>query len=135
MIRLLIRAVIFLASAALGMLVAACLLPGFTVTVDGFIVSVVVFAVAQSVLTPFFMKVAAAHARAFLGGVGLVSTFVGLLIAHVIPGGLVITEWRTWILGTLVVWIVTAVATWVLPLVFLREKVARVKGRRRADEA
>jgi hypothetical protein len=60
---------------------------------------------------------------AFLGGVGLVSTFVALLIASVVASGLVITGWQTWLLATLVVWLVTALATVTLPLLFLRRVV------------
>lgn len=135
MLRLLIRVLIFLASAALGLLIAAWLLPGVTITFEGFVVSIVVFALVQSILTPFFMKLAAARARAFLGGVGLVATFVALLVAHFIPGGLGIADWRTWVLATMVIWIVTALATWLLPILFLRKKVSRVRSRRGADVA
>ncbi|HSP76791.1 MAG TPA: phage holin family protein [Cryobacterium sp.] len=126
MIRFLIRTAIFLGSAALGLWVASLVLDGFTLTWQGFLVTVLVFAAAQSVLAPFIAKLAARNAPAFLGGVGLVSTFVALLIASVVANGLVITGWQSWILATLVVWLVTAVATVTLPLLFLRK--VRQKG-------
>ena len=62
----------------------------------------------------------ARNTPAFLGGVGLVSTFVVLLVASVVANGLVIRGWRTWILAALVVWLVTALATVILPLLFRR---------------
>lgn len=128
MVRLLIRIAIFLVAAALGLLAAAWLLPGFGLTAEGFLITIVVFAVVQGVLSPFIAKVASQHARAFLGGVGLVSTFVALLIASLVVGGLVISGWQTWILATMVVWLVTSLATFFLPMIFLKKKVAAVRG-------
>ncbi|POH67946.1 MULTISPECIES: phage holin family protein [Cryobacterium] len=121
MIRILLRALVFLLSAALGLWVASLVLPDLTVTPSGFVTAVVVFAVTQSVLSPFLAKVVARGAPAFLGGIGLLSTFVALWIASLFPGGLTIEGWQTWILAALVVWLITAVATLLLPLVFLRE--------------
>lgn len=123
MIRLLLRAVIFLGSAAIGILVAVWLLPDVSVSAAGFITAVVLFAIAQSVLAPFITKVAARNAPAFLGGIGLVSTFVALVIASIF-GGLTITGWRTWVLATIVVWLATALATLLLPLVVLKKHTA-----------
>lgn len=128
MVRLLLRAVIFLGSAALGLLAAGALLDGFTVTASGFVVTVVVFAVAQSVLSPFVLTMGRRYAPAFLGGIGLVSTFVALLLAHLLTDGLRITGWSTWVLATIVVWLVTALAALVLPLALLRDRRDRRAG-------
>ena len=123
MIRILIRAAIFLGSAALGLWVASLVLEGFTLTWQGFLVTVLVFAIAQSLLAPFITKLTVKNAPAFTGGVGLLSTFVALLIASLIADGLVISGWQTWVLATLVVWLVTALAAFLLPLVLLRRAV------------
>lgn len=130
MIIFLIRLLIFLGSSALGLLVASLVLDGFHLTASGFIAAVVVFTVAQSVLAPFIASVAQRYASAFLGGIGLVSTFVALLIATTFTGGLEITGGAaTWIAAVVLVWVVTAVATWLLPLAFLRK---RLEARRAA---
>lgn len=121
MIRFLIRCAIFLGSAALGILAAVWLIPEVSVTAAGFITAVVLFAVAQTVLSPFITRLAERNAPAFLGGIGLVSTFVSLAIASTF-GGLSISGWRSWILATIVVWLVTALATLLLPLVVLRNR-------------
>lgn len=123
MIRFLIRALIFIVTAALGLLVASWILTDFVLSTSGFIIAVLVFALAQSILAPFVMKMARRYAPALLGGIGLVSTFLALLIASFFPGGITISGIVTWILGTLIVWIVTALGGWVLPLIFLKEKV------------
>lgn len=96
----------------------------------------VVFAVVQSVLSPFITTMALRFAPAFLGGIGLVSTFVALLIASVVDGGLEVSGARSWVLGTVAVWLVTALGSVLLPLVFLRSKAsdptARARGARAA---
>lgn len=123
MVRFLIRTLIFLLSAALGLLVASWILDDFIVSTTGFVVAAVVFAIAQSVLAPFIAKMTARYAPAFLGGVGLVSTYVALLIATIFGDGLQITGVQTWILATLIVWLTTALATLILPMIFIRNKV------------
>lgn len=123
MIIFLIRVLIFLGSSALGLWVASLLLDGFHVTPSGFLAAVVVFTVAQSVLSPFIAMMANRYASAFLGGIGLVSTFVALLIASTFTGGLTIDGGAaTWIAAVVVVWLVTALATWLLPFLLLRKR-------------
>ena len=119
-----INAVVFLGSAAIGLVVAGWLVPGVRVAVSGFIVAVVVFALAQAVLSPFIAKMASRYASAFLGGIGLVSTFVALLLASVLTDGLTIRGVGSWIAATVVVWLVTAIATLVLPLLLVKKKIA-----------
>ncbi|MGO4105429.1 hypothetical protein AB4Y63_15890 [Leifsonia sp. YAF41] len=128
MVRLLLRTLIFLLSATLGLLVASWLLPDVVLSVSGFIITIVVFALAQNVLSPFIMKVTARNAPAFLGGVGLLSTFVALLLATLFTGGLHISGWQTWILATLIVWLVTALATFFLPMIMLKKGVQKARN-------
>ena len=115
-------AAVFLASAAIGLLVASLLVPGVSVSIVGFLAAVVIFAVAQAILSPFFLKMASRYASAFLGGIGLVSTLAALILASVLTGGLVIRGIGSWIAATVVVWLVTALATLVLPMLVLRNK-------------
>ena len=129
MITFLIRALIFLVSAAVGLIVADLVLDGFRIDWSswwGFVFAVVIFAVLQSVLTPWAAKVARRNAPALLGGIGIVSTFVALLVVVLIPGaGLTIgLPWWTWVVAPMIVWVVTALATWLLPGLFLKKKVA-----------
>ena len=123
MIRFLLRTLIFAASAALGLLAADLMLDGVSVTASGFVITVVVFAVLQSVLSPFIAKMVARYAPAFLGGIGLVSSYVALLIASLVGSSLTIDGVSTWVLATIVVWLVTALATFLLPFVLLRKAV------------
>lgn len=121
-IRILLSAAVFLASAAIGLLVASLLIPGVSVSIYGFLTAVVIFAVAQAILAPFFLKMASRYASAFLGGIGLVSTLAALILASVLTNGLVIRGIGSWIAATVVVWLVTAVATLVLPALVLKSR-------------
>ncbi|MGC0362936.1 hypothetical protein ABH922_000920 [Rhodococcus sp. 27YEA15] len=127
MITILIRAAIFLGSSAIGILAATLVFPGnFSAPAAGFVTAVVIFSIAQTVLAPFVATMTKRYAPAFLGGIGLLSTFVALLIASIF-GGLEIRGASTWILSTVLVWLVTALATVLLPILFIRKKVAERK--------
>ena len=130
MIRFLVRAAIFLASSAIGLLVAKVTLDGMTIDATSFVAVVVIFAVLQSVLAPFFAKVTARNAPALLGATGLISTFVALLVAELVSDGFTITGIDTWVLATLIVWITTMLATLLLPIILVKFGVENARDRR-----
>ncbi|MFS3129436.1 hypothetical protein ACLM5J_13630 [Nocardioides sp. Bht2] len=129
MIRMLIRAAVFLASAAIGILVASALLDDVRIKVSGFFAVVVIYSVLQLVITPFVMKMAARHASAFLGGSGLVATFIALLVAVAWGDALSISGIGTWIAATVVVWLTTALATLLLPFLLAKAGVKAAAAR------
>ena len=122
MVRFLINIAISLVTAALGLLVNSWILPDFHLDVSGFIIAVIVFTVAQAILAPFIFNVARQYASALLGGIGLVSTFVALLIASLFPDGIRIEGVVTWVLATLIMWIITALGAWLLGLWWLKNR-------------
>lgn len=123
----LVRALIFLASAAIGLIAADVILPDFAIDWRswwGFVLAIVLFAVLQSVLAPWLARVARRNAPVLLGGIGIVSTFVALLIVVLIPGaGLSISGAVTWVLAPVIVWIFTALATLLLPAILIKRNV------------
>jgi hypothetical protein len=119
-IRLLIRLAVFLVSAAVGLLVADAILDDMTVEAAGFVTVIVIFAVAQAILGPFIAMVVARNASAFLGGIGLVTTFIALLLAQTIGDALTIEGVGTWIAATVLVWLATAIATLLIPLILVK---------------
>lgn len=125
MIRFLLRVVVFLGSSAIGLLVASWLVSGVSIRPLGFLTAVVVFTVAQAILAPFFLKMASRYASAFLGGIGLVSTLAALILASALTHGLSIRGIGSWVAATVVVWLVTAVATLLLPMLLLKTKTTR----------
>ena len=78
----LIRALIFVLSAAVGLIAADLLLPGFRIDwADwwGFVLAVLIFAVLQSVLSPWIATVAKRNAPALLA-----PTCTGILVPVVL---------------------------------------------------
>lgn len=130
MIRLLIRAAINLVSAAIGLLVANAVLDDLEVTASGFILTVVIFALAQAILAPFILVVVKRNAEAFLGGVGIVSTLVALWVASLFGDALTISGLSTWLVAAVIVWLAAALASFLLPFILLKAGVQNARERR-----
>lgn len=136
MITLLFRALMYLVSAGLGLIAADLLLEGFQIEWDkwwGFVVCIVIFAILQSVLAPWVSRMADRYAPVLMGGIGIFSTLISLVIVVLLPiGGLRIVDLSGWLLGSVIVWLITALGSVLLPLVFLRKKVDKARSRRGA---
>ena len=116
----LLRAVVLLASWAVGLLVAAWVVPGVSVTESGFIVAVVLFSAAQAIVSVSILKLPHAYASLLLGGAGLALTLVALILASVLTHGLTIHGFASWLATTIVVWLVTTVGAISLPEALVR---------------
>lgn len=131
MIRILVRTLVYFGSAAIGILVASLVLDDVEVQASGFVTVVVVYAIVQSILTPFTAKFAAKNASAFLGGTGLLAAFLALLVASMLGGdALSISGVGTWVAATVVIWLVTALATLVLPFFLVRVGLDAARARK-----
>lgn len=120
MIRFLLTLLANVVTAAIALFVASLLLTEWvSIEFGGFLVAVLVFALAQAILSPFVFNIARQYASALLGGIGLVSTLLALWVATLFPGGLQISG-LGWILAPLVVWIITAIGGWILVGVVLK---------------
>src|SRR5690242_11877907 len=98
------RAVVLLGSWAIGLLVAAWVVPHVTVSTSGFIVAVVLFSVTQAVLSLLISRwLPHGYASLLLGGTGLVLTFVALSLAAALTHGITIHGAVSWIAATIVV--------------------------------
>ncbi|MFS0852406.1 hypothetical protein [Microbacterium sp. 179-I 3D4 NHS] len=134
MITFLLRALLYVASAGVGLIVADLLLEGFRIQWArwwGFALCIVIFAVLQSILSPLITRVTDRYAPALIGGIGIISTLIALLIVVLLPlGGLRIVDATGWILGAVIVWVVTALGTVLLGRVFLRPRPSAERARR-----
>jgi hypothetical protein len=117
----LLRAVVLLTSWAVGLLAAAWVVPGVSVSASGFIVAVVSFAAAQAALSLLIVKLPRAYASLLLGGSGLVLTLVALGLAAAFTHGLTIRGATSWLAATIVVWLVTTIGAISLPEAPARE--------------
>jgi hypothetical protein len=128
--QILLRAVVLLGSWAIGLLVAAWVVPGVSVSASGFIVAVMLFSVAQTILSLFILRLPRAYASLLLGGTGLVLTVIALSLASVLTHGLTISGSASWVATTVVVWLVTTVGAISLPEVLDRTGGTAVAGQR-----
>ena len=120
--RISLRAVVLLSSWAIGLLVAAWIVPGVSLSVPGFIVAVVVFAVTQAILSLSILKLPHRYASLLLGGTGLALTIVALILASILTHGLTINGMASWLATTVVVWLVTTIWAITLPELLIRDR-------------
>ncbi len=135
MIRLLIRTAVFVVSAAVGILVADWVLDDFSVTASGFIITIAIFALAQTLLQPFVFRVVRRNAEAFLGGVGIVSTLVALFVATLFGDAITIDGAGTWLLAAVIIWFASAIASFLLPFILVKAGVQEARERRNDGSA
>jgi hypothetical protein len=121
--QILFRAVLLLAWWAIGLLVAAWVIPGVSLSASGFVVGVVVFSVGQAALSLLCLKLPHGYASLLLGGAGLALTLVALILASVLTHGLTIHGIASWMATTVVVWLVTTIGAISLPDLFARDDV------------
>lgn len=116
----LIRIGLVLVGNALGLLITALILDGMSVSGVAFVVAVVVFTVLTLALDPLVSRLAEKYADYLAGGSALVSTALALAFTDWISDGMSIDGIGTWILATVLVWIVTAIVGVVLGRFVLR---------------
>jgi hypothetical protein len=120
MIRFLIRVGIALLGAAIGFVVAAVVLDDMTLNGAAFVIAIAIFVVLTAVLEPLIEKIGDEHLSLIATFSSLITTFVALLITELVSDGLEISGAMTWVLATLIVWLSTALATWILVRMFIK---------------
>jgi putative membrane protein len=121
MVRMLIGFVVQLVANAVGLIVASLVLDDVTISGTAFVVAVVIFTVVYAIAQPVF-TMWAVNIPALRGGVALVATLVGLIVTSLVSDGLSISGGVTWIAATVIVWLVSLLGVFVLPLIFLKNK-------------
>jgi hypothetical protein len=123
MIRLIVRTAIVLLGNAVGLIVASLVFSGFDIDVTAFIFAVIIFTVAFALMTPFLASVMRRNSTGSkaLGGVALISTFVALVITDILSDGLTISGIGTWIGATVIVWLASLLAVFILPYLGLKK--------------
>jgi hypothetical protein len=107
---LLLRLVVALISSAVAFVLADVLLDDFSVSYPlGLIIPVVLFTVATIALSPVVSAVMEKYATGASIIVGLVITFLALLITDLITDDLTIEGVVTWVLATGIVWLASIV--------------------------
>jgi putative membrane protein len=123
MARTLISAALHLGANAIGLLVAGLVLSDMSIDASAFVFAVIIFTVVEVVAEPLFQKIAVTNVHALVGGVALITTFVGLLVTDLISDGLSISGVWTWIVATLIVWLAGTLAGVILSSLFVKKTV------------
>ncbi len=121
MIRLLVRTVIAVAANAVGLIVAAAVLDGFSLNFASFVVAVVIFTIVFAVLQPFLAVQLRRLGNGAIGATALIATLVSLVITDLLSDGLSISGLGTWVAAAVIVWLAALVAAFVLPFLGLKK--------------
>ncbi|HET7856982.1 MAG TPA: phage holin family protein [Gaiellaceae bacterium] len=121
MIRLLVRTLVALAANAVGLLVAGVVLDGMDLDTTSFLVAVVIFTVVFALMQPFLAAQLRRAAPAALGGVALIATLVSLIVTDLVSDGFSISGVGTWFAATMIVWVVSILAAFILPFLGLKK--------------
>lgn len=135
MARFLARLVLTLIGNAIGLIVAAWILDDMALSAGGFILAVVIFTLAFLILQPLIIKIAIKYADALSGGTALVSTLVALIITNLLTDSLSISGLTTWVLATLIIWLVSLIAGVILPLFLFKKALGRAGDQASARRA
>ncbi|MCE8507195.1 phage holin family protein [Ruegeria pomeroyi] len=100
---------------AIGLLLAALLLDGFSIAPLSLIVVVIVFSLIQALAEPLIRRLSARNLPALQGGISLVVIFVGLLVTELVTSGLVVGGISNLLAATLLVWLGALIAGILLP--------------------
>ena len=107
---LLLRLVVSLISSAVAFVVADVLLDDFVVSYPlGLIIPVALFTVATVLLGPVVSAMIEKYATWASIAVGLIITFLALLITDLVSDKLTIEGVGTWVIGTAIVWLASIV--------------------------
>jgi hypothetical protein len=128
MLRLFATLVVTLLANAVGLFAASILVSGFDISGLAFISAVLIFSAVEVVVGPLITKIALQNAPALLGGIALVTTFVGLFITNLFSDGISFNGIASWVLTTLIVWLFALIASLVLPFVIFKRTLAKVKS-------
>ncbi len=118
---MLASAVLTLLANAVGLLIAAALLDGFSIDALSLVQVTLVFTVVEVIAGPLLISISIKNLPALRGGIALITTFVGLLVTDLFLAGLSISGISTWILASLVVWLCALLAGILLPLILFKK--------------
>lgn len=113
--RFLLGWLLSLAANAIALLIAWAILDGFHLSFPlGFVVAVIAFGILNALIGWIVTKSIRGRADRIMPIAGLISTFLALLITTFIGDGLSIDGVSTWVLATLLIWIISMLI-WVIP--------------------
>jgi uncharacterized membrane protein YvlD (DUF360 family) len=129
MIRFLITTLVSMTASAVGLIAAAVILDDMTLNGAAFVIAVVIFTITTAIINPFILKTTMRKAQALMGASSLLTTFVGLIVTSLLSDGLSISGADTWLFATLIVWLATLLAAWIIPIILVKRGVESLRQR------
>lgn len=105
-----LSAIAHLIGNAVGLLLAVLLLPGFSIDFGAFIIVVLIFTVIEVAALPLLRKLSEKNVPQLMGGIALVTTFVGLFVTEIIVSRFTIGGISNLLAATLLVWLGALIA-------------------------
>jgi hypothetical protein len=121
MIRFLWSTAAYLVANAVGLALATILLTGFTIGPLSFVVAVLIFSAVQTVAGPLITKISLKNFPQLMGGIALVTIFLGLFVTELIMSDMQIGGLSNWLAATLLVWLGSLVASVLLPIYVFKQ--------------
>lgn len=128
MVRILANIIISVLANAVGLIVAGAILDDMRVGASGFVIAVLIFTGIAIVTEPMLRQAAMKSAPVLLGSSALVTVLVSLVITTAVSDSLTISGATTWILATVIVWVVALAGRLLLPLVIFKKAVASARS-------
>ena len=130
MLLLLARATVALLANAVALVVTAQVLDDMALGAGGFVVAVVVYSIVSVVIEPLLRQTAVRSAPAILGSTSLIATLISLVVTVLITDSMSISGGVTWVLATIMVWLIALLARMALPLLVFKKTLEEARERR-----
>lgn len=108
-------ALVYVLANAVGLALAALILPNFRIDFWSFVIVVLVFSVILAVLTPLIRDIAQKQAPALMGAIALLTVGAGLFVTSLLLAGMELGGLLNWVVATLLVWAGSLAASLILP--------------------
>jgi uncharacterized membrane protein YvlD (DUF360 family) len=128
MVRFLVNLCVYMAAAAIGLLVADVLLESVTIEYPtAFLTAALLFGVIQALISPLLTQVTERNASALTGGVGILSALIALIVTSAVNSGFEITGLSGWLGAAVIVWLASMIAGFILGLVVAKKVIKEVR--------
>ncbi|MBS1848836.1 MAG: phage holin family protein [Actinobacteria bacterium] len=118
--RIILSVLVQLIANAIALVVAAQLLDGMTLHVDGFFVAVGIFTIISIIASPMIKQATIKGSTVLLGSTALITSLVALIGTRFITHGLEVHGVSTWVLAAVAVWAAGLIATALIPFVIFK---------------
>jgi len=131
MVRITITVVIQVLANAIGLIAAALILDDMSLTTAAFVLDVLIFTGINVIAQPLIIKTAMQNAASLTGSSALISSFVALIVTAWLSDGLQISGTVTWLLATVIIWGVSLLAAFLLPVLVFKKWMGTAPARQR----